>query len=62
MANKRDVANAFYEGVCVTLSIHAVHESIAYLEGIDLKEFGEYIDANPEYEKFRHFCDEAAYT
>ena len=55
MANKKDVSNAFYQGVCAVLLSANVADSLceSTLE-IDTVELGQFIDENPEFEELRH--------
>lgn len=53
MANKQDVSDAFYEGICVVLGMANVGRSLARLEGIDASQFHEFVDRHPEYETYR---------
>lgn len=49
MANKRDVFNAFYEGVCACLMSGNVLSGINLNEAeFDVDELREFLDANPD--------------
>jgi hypothetical protein len=57
MATKKDVFNAFYEGVCVAL--FADHQfSLCNSLEIDKQEFSKFLDEHPEYEELRFYCSE----
>ena len=57
MANKQDVFNAFYEGVCAVLVSDHLRGLAGNLE-IDLTEFGRWLDEHPEYEELRIYADD----
>lgn len=46
MANKQDVVNAFYEGVCLVLERHIEMQDDP-LDGIDRDELADYVRAQP---------------
>jgi len=52
MANKRDVLEAYYRGVCDCLQADHEGSLVGNLE-IDMTELVEFIDRNPEYEDLR---------
>ena len=54
MANKQDVVDAFYEGVCVVLSADHLRNFASGQLELDMDEFRDFLDRNsPDYDEYR---------